>query len=96
MKMGAFILGLFGAFATRGGHVLSAVGRFRGRFGDRYQNRACVDQGAKMRRGENTGRPLGDEGFVKTVGKLLGRDLLPKRPGRKAKGKEGNREDGRK
>ena len=55
-----------------------------------------ADLAAKMRRGENTGRLLGNEGFVKIVGKLLGRDLLPKRPGRKAKGRDGNGENGRK
>ena len=32
---------------------------------------------------------------LKTVGKLLGRDLLPKRPGRKAKGRDGNGDNGR-
>jgi len=46
-------------------------------------DRDDADLAAKMSRGENTGRPLGDEGFVKTVGKFPGRDLLPKRPGRK-------------
>ena len=32
---------------------------------------------------ENTGRPLGDTDFVKLMGKLLSRDLLPKKPGPK-------------
>jgi len=59
-------------------------------------DRDDADLAAKMRRGENTGRPLGDEGFVKTVGKLLGRDLLPKMPGRKAKRRDDNGENGRK
>ena len=36
-----------------------------------------------MRRPENTGRPLGDETFVKHLGALLGRDLLPKKRGPK-------------
>ena len=36
-----------------------------------------------MRRRENTGGPLGDDGFVKRVGALLGRDLLPKKRGPK-------------
>jgi hypothetical protein len=39
----------------------------------------------RMRRGETTGRPLGDAGFVRRVGTLLGGDLVPKKPGRKAK-----------
>jgi len=38
-----------------------------------------------MRRGETTGRRLGDEGLVRRIGALLGRDLVPKKPGRKAK-----------
>ena len=36
-----------------------------------------------MRRRENTGRPLGDGGFVKRISVLLGRDLLPKKRGPK-------------
>jgi putative transposase len=38
-------------------------------------------------RHERTGRPLGDEGFVQRVSKLVGRDLMPKKPGRKRKEK---------
>ena len=34
-----------------------------------------------MRRLENTGRPLGDRAFLERLGGLLGRDLLPKKPG---------------
>ena len=41
-----------------------------------------------IRHGERTGRPLGDEGFLQSVGKLLGRDVVPKKPGRKPKVKE--------
>ena len=36
-----------------------------------------------MRRLENTGRPLGDADFVKEIGQLLSRDLLPKKRGPK-------------
>ena len=36
-----------------------------------------------MRRLENTGRPLGDTDFVKQIGQLLSRDLLPKKRGPK-------------
>ncbi len=36
---------------------------------------------SRMRALESTGRPLGDEAFLLTVGGLLGRDLLPRRPG---------------
>ncbi len=38
---------------------------------------------AAMRQRENTGRPLGDENFVKLIGQLLSRDLLPKKRGPK-------------
>ena len=38
---------------------------------------------AAMRQRENTGRPLGDESFVKNLGALLGRNLLPKKRGPK-------------
>ena len=36
-----------------------------------------------MRQRENTGRPLGDTGFVKEIGQQLSRDLMPKKPGPK-------------
>ncbi len=38
-----------------------------------------------FRRHERTGRPMGDEGFVRRVSQLLGRDLIPKKVGRKKK-----------
>ena len=40
---------------------------------------------ALMARHENTGRPLGDKRFVRKLEKLLGRTLLPGRPGRPKK-----------
>ncbi len=42
-----------------------------------------ADLASAMLRRENTGRPLGDEGFVDRIGALLGRDLLPKKRGPK-------------
>jgi len=36
-----------------------------------------------MRQRESTGRPLGDKSFVKMIGDLVSRDLLPKKPGPK-------------
>ena len=39
--------------------------------------------GETLRRHETTGRPLGDESFVKRVGAMLRRDLLPKKRGPK-------------
>ena len=41
-----------------------------------------TDEGC-FRRHARTGRPLGDEGFVQQVSKLIGRDLILKKPGRK-------------
>ena len=38
-----------------------------------------------LRSRESTGRPLGDAKFVAKVGQLLGRNLTPKKPGRKPK-----------
>lgn len=37
----------------------------------------------EVRKHERTGRPLGDEGFVRSVSRLLGRDLEIKKAGRK-------------
>ena len=42
-----------------------------------------ADLALRMRQLENTGRPLGDAAFVKHIGALLGRSLLPKKPGPK-------------
>ena len=36
---------------------------------------------AALRKPEKTGRPLGDESFLRTIGRRLGRDLVPKKPG---------------
>ena len=38
---------------------------------------------AMMRQRESTGRPLGDKNFVKMIGDLISRDILPKKPGPK-------------
>jgi len=43
------------------------------------------DFAAEMRHHENTGRPLGDKGFVKKLESMLGRVLLPGKPGRPKK-----------
>ena len=44
--------------------------------------------GARMRRAESTGRPLGEDKFVKNLETLLGRDLMPKKRGPKPKRKK--------
>ena len=41
---------------------------------------------ARYRRHERTGRPLGDEGFLERIEKLIGRDLRRQKPGPKKKG----------
>ena len=42
------------------------------------------DAAETLRRHESTGRPLGDQAFLKKIGQLLGRDLVPRKPGPKA------------
>jgi len=42
-----------------------------------------ADLAPRLRRLENTGRPLGEPGFVERLSVLLGRDLVPKKPGPK-------------
>ena len=44
--------------------------------------------GPLLRRHENTGRPLGDRAFLERVGTILGRNLLPGKPGRPKKDKK--------
>jgi len=41
--------------------------------------------GETLRRHESTGRPLGEESFVRKIGVLVGRDLLRQKPGPKTK-----------
>ena len=46
---------------------------------------------ARLRRRESTGRPLGDESFLRKIGRVIGRDLVPRKPGpvpKKAKRKQ--------
>ena len=47
--------------------------------------RSDDETAARLRRHESTGRPLGDRSFQESLGVLLGRDLVPRRPGRKRK-----------
>ncbi len=48
---------------------------------------ATVSDDSLFLRHERTGRPLGNKAFVQRVSKLLGQDLMPKKPGRKRKEK---------
>jgi putative transposase len=43
------------------------------------------ETGRLLHRHESTGRPLGDRSFVEQVSAATGRDLVPKKPGRKRK-----------
>ncbi len=51
------------------------------------------DFGELMQRHENTGRPMGGKSFVKKLESLLGRTLLPGRPGRPRKAGEKEEND---
>ena len=50
-------------------------------WGDHLGQADAPDLLHSLRRREHTGRPLGDEPFVKKIGHLLGRELIPKKPG---------------
>ncbi len=54
-------------------------------WGEYLRQPDAPDFAARMHRAESTGRPPGDEGFVKTIGRILGRDLQPKKPAPKPK-----------
>jgi len=43
------------------------------------------EPGERLRRRENTGRPMGDRAFLERLNALLHRDLAAKKPGRKLK-----------
>jgi len=65
---------------------LVRVGPLIERFGDwgNYLARGLTDaQAGLFRRHERTGRPMGDEGFVARIDKLLGRVLHRRKPGPK-------------
>jgi len=55
--------------------------------GNRRMRTFLRDDEAAERSGryESTGRPLGDRSFLEAIGTFLGRDLVPKEPGRKPK-----------
>ena len=47
----------------------------------------AADLGDRLRRHENTGRPLGNQDFIERIELILNRVLKPKKPGRKPKTK---------
>lgn len=49
---------------------------------DMLEMKVGVEEREKMRRHERTGRPLGNDGFVRHIEAKLGRELVKKRPGR--------------
>jgi len=50
-----------------------------------FLNKDDKEINATMRRATSTGRPLGSEGFIKRLERILGRDLFPKKGGRPKK-----------
>ena len=59
------------------------IGGWACSWGEYLAQNDSVETARLLRSRESTGRPLGDEAFLKTVGQLLGRNVLPKKPGRK-------------
>lgn len=53
----------------------------------RFINKEDKPMEASIRKATTTGRPLGAEGFIKRLEKLLERDILPKKAGRPKKEK---------
>ena len=47
-----------------------------------------AENGRPPRKVESTARPLGEKTFLEKIGALLARDLVSKKPGRKAKGRK--------
>jgi hypothetical protein len=52
------------------------------RFYKEFIREEKVEINAAIRRATSTGRPLGEEGFIKKLEKRLNRDLFPKKGGR--------------
>jgi putative transposase len=71
--------------------LLSDENRFNEREIKSYREFLCEDDkeiNGAIRRATSTGRPLGSEGFIKKLERILGRDIFPKKGGRpKKKGK---------
>jgi len=65
------------------GRALRSLGEAGGvcSWGEYLRQNDGRDVAAAMRRHEGTGRPLGDVAFLKKIGRRLGRDLVPKKPG---------------
>jgi len=54
-------------------------------FADLLRLKLPEEEADELRRHERTGRPLGSEAFVARISKMLGRDLVPGKAGRKPK-----------
>jgi putative transposase len=61
--------------------VLSII---RGNWSD-FLSKGSSEEQDSIRRHERTGRPLGNKSFVSQLERILGRELAPKKPGRKPK-----------
>jgi REP element-mobilizing transposase RayT len=56
---------------------------WQGRFGSVAMDEA--ESFAALRRSEGTGRPIGDEGWLRALQQSTGRSIVPRKPGRKGK-----------
>jgi putative transposase len=86
------------AWSSAGGHVAGRgdavaegdwladrIGAWVCTWGQYLAETAGEDTGKPLRRHESTGRPLGDRNFVEQVSAAIGRDSVPRKPGRKPK-----------
>jgi putative transposase len=62
--------------------LLDIVG---GKWSDFLSEKMSSAEVEELRKHERTGRPIGRKSFIQRLEELLGRKLLPKKPGRKSK-----------
>ena len=72
-----------GDAVAEGERLSEPTGGWVCRWGECLRRRDAEETLGLLRRHESTGRPLGDEAFVRKTCDLLGRHLVPKKPGRK-------------
>jgi putative transposase len=70
---------------AEGGWLPERIGGWVCTWGEHLAEPPEQETGRLLRRHESTGRPLGDRSFVEQVSAAIGRDLVPKKPGRKPK-----------
>jgi putative transposase len=62
--------------------VQARIPDFRSFLGEAFDE---VESFAALRRSEGTGRPIGDEGWLRALEQSTGRSIVPRKPGRKGK-----------